>query len=67
MSRKERASREELADQLEDMSHGWYRRGNDRLSEAAYEGAEQLRSGAASVKVGHTTYEVDETGDGSTS
>lgn len=62
---QERGSREELATQLEDLSVGWWRLAKDANAEASAQGAAQLRQGAASVTVGHTVYEVDETGDGS--
>lgn len=67
MSMRKRGTRAELTGHLSEMSEGWYRLAKDDNSRAAHEGAEQLRSGASSVRVGHTLYEVDETGDGSTS
>lgn len=61
----ERGSREELASRLEGMSVGWWHLAKDSNAEASAQGAAQLRQGAGSVTVGHTVYEVDETGDGS--
>lgn len=60
-----RGKRAELTGHLDEMATGWWHLAKDDNSRAAHEGAEQLRSGAASVTVGHTTYEVDESSDGS--
>lgn len=63
MSMRKRGTRDELASQLDEMSVGWWHLGKDDNSRSAFEGADQLRNGASSVRVGHTLYEVDEPSD----
>ncbi|MFE1763075.1 hypothetical protein ACFW81_02465 [Streptomyces angustmyceticus] len=57
-------SREELVADLRDSAEGWHHFGKDELSKASSTGATELESGAGSVQVGHTIYEVDEGTDG---
>lgn len=58
-------SREELVDELREMSEGWHHLCKDELSQRASEAAQSLEAGSCSVKVGHTTYSVlVETSDG---
>lgn len=40
------------------MAEGWWHLAKDRNSGEAAAGADEIRAGAVSVTVGHTTYEV---------
>lgn len=51
-------SRSELVSLLRKMAEGWYHLAKDKLSADATAGAYRLASGDASVRVGHTLYEV---------
>ncbi|MFJ9408617.1 hypothetical protein [Streptomyces sp. NPDC101393] len=63
MSMKHRASREEIVKHLEDMAVGWHHLTKDSLRDASFQGAADIEGGASTVRVGHTTYIVDEGSD----
>lgn len=56
-------TRAELIATLREMAEGWHHLCKDELSAAATNAVVELESGSFSVKVGHTIYTVDETGD----
>lgn len=58
-----RGTREELVKELQEMAEGWDHLCKPELSEAATNAVAGLEGGSFSVKVGHTIYSVDETGD----
>lgn len=56
-------SREALAEELRNDVGYWGMVGNETNLSAAVDGASALEAGADSVRVGHTTYVVDERAD----
>ncbi len=50
--------RAELLAELRRMEIGWRHFGNERLAREAAQGAHDLLTGASSVRVGHTVYDV---------
>lgn len=56
-------TRAELVALLRGMATDWFYLCKDKLSLAATDGANGLENGSFAVKVGHTMYSVDETGD----
>lgn len=60
---RQRGARSDLVARLFEMAEGWFYLCRDDLAVASFEGASALEGGAHSVRVGHTVYEVDESGD----
>jgi hypothetical protein len=54
-------SRDEILVELRRLREGWEHFGNDRLVDEARQAIDAITSGASSVRVGHTTYDVTET------